>query len=142
MQCLECGNNIELYKEELRKKIKEHNIPFVCSKCGDIKFPYQPLRDIVFVWPDARPEKIGSFYLPETMNEDPKYTTAYGIAIAVGKGHYNKKSGKFIPMSLKVGNRVAFDKNAPWFMKVEDSKGKEHLVRYMGEQDIGFIEEK
>jgi len=67
------------------------------------QFPIQPLFDRVFVKKDdASKDEDGLFYLPDSVKSRAKT----GTVLAVGPGYYNVSTGDFIPMTLKVGDRV------------------------------------
>ena len=112
--------------------VEQYKIPFKCNKCGNIQFPYQAIRDIVFIWPDPKPPKTkGGLLIPEKFREH----TGYGIVLSVGKGYRDKK-GKFHPSLLKDGVRVLYNKDVPWQIPVELDNGRRLMVPFMGEQDI------
>ena len=98
------------------------------------KFPLRPLKDIVFIWPDAMPEKMGSFFIPEFIRE--KYKDSTGTVVAIGKGCYVPKFKKYLPTTVKVGDRVLFDFQMPFSMEIEAPDGKKYNVLYMGERDL------
>ena len=74
---------------------------------------------------------IGGILLPETAKEKPQK----GVVLAAGPGERDDK-GKYIPMEVKVGDTILFNKYAGTEIKVE---GDELLI--MREDDImGVIE--
>lgn len=91
-------------------------------------FPIQPLFDRVFVKKDdASKDKSTGFLLPDTV----KGRAQVGTVVAAGPGYIDLITGKFIPMSLKVGDRV--------FIKEFDGyiiKYKEHEVFIFTEKEI------
>jgi co-chaperonin GroES (HSP10) len=121
--CIDCGN----------EKGLKHETPFKCPTCGGIKFPLQPLRSVVYVYPDIVPEKIGAIIVPNVVREE--MWDGMGIVLAIGKGHYDK-DGHFHPTQLKVGQRVRCEKTVPWFYDAEASDGNMHRVKVMSECDI------
>jgi len=130
---VETGDHFYFAKDELLfSMVSKYKIPFFCTECSSLKFPYQAIRDIVFVWPEVIPEKVGGIFIPRTVQS---LGTEYGVVISVGKGTYNKK-GTFVPSQLKVGDCVVYDKSVPWKMDVLGNDGKTHEVKYMGQLDV------
>jgi len=122
-----------------RAVIVKYQTPFTCPDCGQIEFPYQPLHNIVFIYPDPLPEKMGSFYFPAMYAEN--HRSKFGIVLAVGKGRYDKQF-KWHPTTVRPGDRVVYDKDVPWHMMIEAPDGKGYHVKYMPELDIkGTVEE-
>ena len=111
--------------------------PFHSEK-GELIFPYRPLRDIVFVWPDPPPEKLGKrqlIHIPEHLKK--QYRDGIGTILVIGSGYTNDKGKCFpIPSELRVGVRVLFDINVPWGMRFEGQDGKKHYVVLCGVADI------
>lgn len=71
-------------------------------------FPIEPLYDRVFVRKDEAQKTESGFELPDTV----KGRAPTGVVVAVGKGRYSVDKGEYIPMNVKVGDRVflkAFD---------------------------------
>ncbi|MFA5023343.1 MAG: co-chaperone GroES [Patescibacteria group bacterium] len=91
-------------------------------------FPIQPLFDKVLVKKDdATMDKDNVFYLPDTV----KGRTQTGTVVAIGPGYLDLVTGKFIPTTLKVGDRI--------FIKEFDGyiiQYKEHKVFVFNEKDI------
>jgi chaperonin GroES len=74
----------------------------------------QPLRDFVVVTKDeAVKQSPGGLYVPATAEE--KVVT--GNVIAVGSGRVGL-NGEAIPLEVKVGDKVAFNKNMATEVKV------------------------
>lgn len=87
----------------------------------------KPLNDRVLVKRLESEEKTaGGLYIPDTAKEKP----SRGEVVAVGPGKY-AEDGKIIPMSVKAGDTVLFNKYAGTEVKLD---GLEHLV--MREDDI------
>lgn len=86
-------------------------------------FPIEPLFDRVFVKKDDG-TRDGDFYLPESV----KGRAQTGVVVAAGQGYFDIKSGAFIPMGLKVGDRV--------FVKEFDG----YIIRYKGHEFFVFAE--
>lgn len=63
---------------------------------------FRLLEDNVLIVCDPEMDKVGKIYLPETHSERSKLATV----IEAGPGIKNHK-GEFVPMALKVGDRVA-----------------------------------
>ena len=111
--------------------------PFM--KDGVIDIKYQPMRDMIFVLSERSEQKIGSIIIPEDARENLGRET--GVVLAAGKGHTSPQSGKFIPISLKVGDIIVYNKEVPWEVEIEDNFGKKHTVKMMCERDaIGVVE--
>ena len=125
------------------KKITECKTPWHDEK-GELSFPYRPLRDLVFVWPDPPPEVLGKdklIIIPEKQRK--KYHNGIGTILAIGPGYLNDK-GKFhsIPSELKSGARVIFDIGVPWGNYFKGQNGKEYYAVLCGVADIwGIVED-
>ncbi len=92
----------------------------------------RPLEDRVIVKRVAAEEKTASgIYIPDTAKEKPQE----GEIIAVGPGKYGT-SGERVPLEVKVGDRVLFNKYAGTEIKVE---GEEVII--MRENEIVGIME-
>ncbi|KAA0206999.1 co-chaperone GroES [Candidatus Uhrbacteria bacterium] len=88
----------------------------------------RPLSDKVIVTSSTKEETTASgLVLPDTASKE---RPEQGTVVAVGPGRVDD-SGKIIPMSVKVGDKVVFKKYSPDEVKVED---KEYLV--LSESDI------
>lgn len=86
-----------------------------------------PLADRVVVKPLEEAETMrGGLYIPDTAKEKP----SKGEVVAVGPGKH-ADDGKLVPMAVKVGDMVLFNKYAGTEVKID---GAEHLV--MREDDI------
>ena len=87
----------------------------------------KPLNDRVLVKRLESEERTASgLYIPDTAKEKP----SKGEVVAVGPGKH-ADDGKFVPMAVKVGDMVLFNKYAGTEVKID---GAEHLV--MREDDI------
>ena len=93
----------------------------------------RPLGDKLLVKrAEAQSKTASGIYLPETAKDKPKE----GKIIALGSGHLNKDTGKYIPFTVKNGDRVIFNSYAGTEVKIND---EELLI--MTEDDIlGVIE--
>ena len=112
--------------------------PFHSEKEEELVFPFRPLRDLVFIFPDPPPEKLGEqqlIYIPEQFKK--KYHDGVGIILAIGSGYADSK-GRFhpTPSGLKPGVRVVFDISVPWGEYFEGQDGKRHYVVLCGTTDI------
>jgi len=92
----------------------------------------RPLHDRVIVQRTEEEQKSkGGIIIPDTAKEKPQE----GKIIAVGKGKI-ADDGKLIPLDVKVGDKVLFNKYAGSDIKIE---GDEYMI--MREEDIlGVIE--
>lgn len=88
----------------------------------------RPLGDKVVIRPISEEEKTKSgIYLPATAEKEKP---EQGEVIAVGPGKVSDE-GKTLPMSVKVGDTVLFQKYGPTEAKLED---QEYLV--VSESDV------
>ncbi|KKQ79539.1 MAG: 10 kDa chaperonin [Parcubacteria group bacterium GW2011_GWC2_38_7] len=92
----------------------------------------RPLHDRVIVQRTEEEQKSkGGIIIHDTAKEKPQE----GKIIAVGKGKVSD-DGKLIPLDVKVGDKVLFNKYAGSDIKIE---GEEYMI--MREEDIlGVIE--
>ena len=82
----------------------------------------KPLADHILIEPIKEEEKTkAGIFLPETASKEK---SEEGKVIAVGPGKRNDK-GEIIPVSVKVGDKVLFQKYGPSEIKVDD---KEYLI--------------
>jgi co-chaperonin GroES (HSP10) len=154
--CPECSSEVTIVKDadweqnqivhtfpvddKVAKVLSRYKVPFQCKICGSLKFPYQATLDRVFIFPDPPPEQVGAIYIPEVLRDI--HQKEYGIALSVGPGHVNERR-RFIPTSVKIGDRVVYDRYTPRRISVEGSDGKLYDITIAGEQDIhGTIEDK
>ena len=69
----------------------------------------RPLKNRIVVKPIEREEQTaGGIYLPDTAKEKPQT----GEIVAVGPGEYVEATGKIVPSSLEVGEKVFYGKYA------------------------------
>ncbi len=88
----------------------------------------KPLSDHILIEPVKEEEKTkAGIFLPETASKEK---SEEGKIIAVGPGRTTEE-GKFIPMSVKPGDKVLFSKYGPTEIKIDD---KEYLIA--SESDI------
>ncbi|MFH1575846.1 MAG: co-chaperone GroES [Candidatus Nealsonbacteria bacterium] len=82
----------------------------------------KPISDHILIEPIKGEEKSkGGILLPQTAEKE---RPEQGKVIAVGPGRKNK-TGNFIPMEVKPGDKILFTKYGPNEIKVED---KEYLI--------------
>jgi chaperonin GroES len=86
----------------------------------------KPLQDRILVERVEEEEKVGGIIIPDTAKEKPQK----GKIIEVGPGRKDD-SGKVIPLEIKSGDVVLFNKYAGTEIKIE---GKEYLL--MREDDV------
>lgn len=93
----------------------------------------RPLGDKLLVKrAEAQSKTESGIYLPEGAKDKPKE----GKVVALGQGILNKDTGKYIPFSVKKGDRVLFTSYSGTEVKLD---GEEYLI--MTESDIlGVIE--
>jgi len=90
-------------------------------------FPIEPLFDRVFVRKDETKQTNSGFHLPETI----KGRAPTGTVVAVGPGRFSVEHDRYVPLQLKVGDRV--------FVKQFDGyvvKYGEHHVHVFSENEI------
>ena len=87
----------------------------------------RPLRDRVVIKPSEQEEKTaGGIVLPDSAKKKPQE----GEVLAVGPGKVSE-DGKHLPMSIKVGDTVIYEKYGGTEITVD---GEEYLI--MGEEDV------
>ena len=142
--CPHCHTEIEVMGKEPAKlcepvdKIRlarNHNVPFWCDYCGAIKFPYRPIRELVFIWDAPLPQYYDNsgIVMPESYRKH--YKDGHGIIIAHGSWWYDKKY-KICKTSLKIGYEVYYNKDVPWSLPFKGSDDKVHKVVFCGEPDV------
>jgi chaperonin GroES len=93
----------------------------------------RPLGDKIIVKrAEAQSKTASGIFLPETAKDKPKE----GKIIAVGNGHLNKDTGKYMPFTVKKGDRVIFNSYAGTEIKIND----EELLIMTEEDILGVIE--
>ena len=114
-----------------------HKTPWHDKK-GKLQFPYQMLGDLVFIFPDPPPEKLGKdniIHLPDSLKK--KYHNGTGTILSIGpeymdlKGRYHHTHSK-----LEAGVRVFFDISVPWGLRIIGLDGKKHYAVLCGALDI------
>ena len=87
----------------------------------------KPLADHILIEPIKAKEKTdGGIFLPNSSEEKSEQ----GMVVAVGDGK-KTDDGKIVPVSVRVGMKVLFNKYGPSEIKVD---GKEYLIA--SESDI------
>lgn len=86
----------------------------------------KPLQDRILVERVEEEETVGGIIIPDTAKEKPQK----GKIIEVGPGRKDE-DGKLIPLDIKKGDTVLFNKYAGTEIKIE---GKEYLL--MREDDV------
>jgi chaperonin GroES len=88
----------------------------------DRKMKVKPLADRILVRRiEAKEQKKGGIIIPDTAKEKPQE----GKVIAVGAGRLDEKTGKRVPLEVKVGDRVLIGKYSGTEIKIDD---EEHLI--------------
>ena len=67
-----------------------------------MSFSIKPLFDRVFVKKDEVEQTKSGLHLPQSV----KGRAVTGTVVAVGDGHLNVDTGKFVPLSVKPGDKV------------------------------------
>ena len=81
----------------------------------------RPLKNRIVVKPIEREEQTaGGIFLPETAKEKPQT----GEIVAVGPGEYVEATGKVVPSSLEVGEKVFYGKYAGTDVTVDGNEFK------------------
>ncbi len=81
---------------------------------------------------EARKKTDAGIYLPESAKDKPKE----GKVIALGSGILNKETGKYMPFTVKKGDRIIFSSYSGTEVKIGD---EEMLI--LSEDDVlGVIE--
>ena len=136
-KCEECGTP---HENNNSKVVESFKIPFKCSTCGSVKFPYQALNGIVYVWPKPIEESVGTIIIPERLRQNLK--TNLGVVLSVGSGCLDVRRNVFVESSLKEGDVLKYDKNVPWRDSIEDDTGSEHIVDILNVLDAHSVEKK
>ncbi len=81
---------------------------------------------------EARKKTDAGIYLPESAKDQPKE----GKVVALGSGILNKETGKYMPFTVKKGDRIIFSSYSGTEVKIGD---EEMLI--LSEDDVlGVIE--
>jgi hypothetical protein len=145
----------EMTMQEIRRAC-----PFVIN--DKVVFPFRPLRDIAFIWPQPKPithGTLGLIEIPDQFRGD--YRQGVGVLLAAGPGWYGRDARRrvnglsgywvdpgpkqyFHPTSdqLQPGVLVQYNIQVPWYEFAKDQQGKKHFVVMLGVSDIfGVYEE-
>ncbi|MCZ6811378.1 MAG: co-chaperone GroES, partial [Planctomycetota bacterium] len=79
----------------------------------------RPLGDKILIKrAEAQKKTDSGIYLPESAKDKPKE----GKVMAVGSGILNKETGKYMPFSVKKGDRIIFSSYAGTEVKLGDEE--------------------
>ncbi len=79
----------------------------------------RPLGDKILIKrAEAQKKTDSGIYLPESAKDKPKE----GKVMAVGSGILNKETGKYMPFSVKKGDRIIFSSYAGTEVKLGDDE--------------------
>lgn len=131
MKCDICNSDIN---KVMVDKLKKYEVPFVCKKCGMLKFPYRAINGIVMVWPRPIPETQGLIHIPEKIRAVFKSTL--GLVMSAGAGCIEQRTKKFVKTTVLPGDILSYDRNVPWQVEVPDPSGKKHTVDMMNVLDV------
>lgn len=93
----------------------------------------RPLGDkILLKRADAQDKTDSGIYLPESAKDQPKE----GKVVALGNGILNKKTGTYMPFTVKKGDRVIFSSYAGTEVKV----GNDELLILTEDDILGILE--
>jgi chaperonin GroES len=94
----------------------------------------RPLGDkILLKRAEPKNKTESGIYLPETAKDQPRE----GKVIAVGSGILNKETGKYMPFTVKRGDRVIFSSYAGSEVKI----GDDELLILTEDEILGIIED-
>lgn len=153
MNCPRCKTEIEVISEDegtcyyrpVNKKLSTHregfHVPFSCDICGAIDFSYEPVRDVMFLWPYPRPTMSkGGLHLVDDNFRGGSYVDEIApdkaVVLAIGKGYFNVKKGFFVPThSINIGDVVHYNKRVPWKIELKNNKGEKYQITLCGFAD-------
>ena len=93
----------------------------------------RPLGDkILLKRAEAQDKTDSGIYLPESAKDQPKE----GKVIALGNGILNKKTGRYMPFTVKKGDRVIFSSYAGTEVKI----GNDELLILTEEDILGILQ--
>ncbi|MHC4414868.1 MAG: co-chaperone GroES [Planctomycetota bacterium] len=93
----------------------------------------RPLADKILIKrAEAKGKTEHGIFLPESAKDQPKE----GKVIALGNGILNKKTGEYMPFTVKKGDRVIFSSYAGTEVKLAD----EELLILTEDDILGVIE--
>lgn len=157
MNCPKCENEIRVNSSdegtssyEPVKKSQSYIrdgfiIPFCCSLCGTLRINYQPVRDVVYLWPYPAPEKTKSgILLPDDTDfvggaYKDEIRPNLAVILGYGPGYFDIKKRKFVPSEgLEVGQVIHFNKKIikAWTVNLKNESGDRYPVTLCGFQDV------
>ncbi len=93
----------------------------------------RPLGDKILIKrAEAQKKTDSGIYLPESAKDKPKE----GKVMAVGSGILNKETGRYMPFSVKKGDRIIFSSYAGTEVKL----GDEEMLILTEDDVLGIIE--
>ena len=92
----------------IKKKTKTKNKAGTKTKTEGSDISIQPLGSRVLIKPYTKEELTKKNAFGIILPDSGKEKSEQGVVVAVGAGEY--KDGKLVPVSVKVGNKVAFSK--------------------------------
>jgi hypothetical protein len=110
--------------------------------CGAIDFKYEAVRDVAFIYPMPKTEKIGMIYLPDVDyrggNPQEKYKDQGAYVLSIGKEcfHPKKRVRVSIEGQVQIGDKVVYETRVPWEIQMRGTDGNMHKVVYCGFWDI------
>jgi hypothetical protein len=135
------GTSMVLRPKNILLWHENYKVPFYCSKCGAIQYPWKPIRDVAFVYPIPLPDTYnpqGQVVIPD--NYKQFYRKGEGVLLAVGPGFYSSKSFISTSEDLVPGSFIRYNPEVPWKVPVVGTDEKEHLIIICGAQDIWWVE--
>jgi hypothetical protein len=136
MKCETCGEEVRAVgkTKRLQPVNKTHlankgkvQIPFYCKTCGAIDFKYTAVRDVAFIYPMPKADKIGLIYLPDIDyrggNPQEKYKDQGAYVLSIGEECFDPK-------------KKVYETRVPWEMKMLGTDGNMHKVVYCGFMDM------
>jgi len=95
---------------------------------------YLPLYDRLIVEEaDDNKRTAGGLFIPDAYTN--RKHVAFGRVVAAGCGRTNTE-GKTVPLQVKVGDVIAYPRNAPAKVPVFDADGNEHEQMLLREADV------
>jgi co-chaperonin GroES (HSP10) len=79
-----------------------------------VSFPVRPLRDVVYIKPEAPEERRGRIWVPECAQQ----RASCGTVVASGPG-YEMLTGQVVPAFFEVGDRVVWRPHSATLVKVD-----------------------
>ncbi len=93
----------------------------------------RPLGDKILIKrAEAQKKTDSGIYLPESAKDKPKE----GKVMAVGSGILNKETGRYMPFSVKKGDRIIFSS----YTGTEVKLGDEEMLILTEDDVLGIIE--